>query len=141
MDSWTQGLTLYDVLLEAIQFDSDDESVQSTVLDLLSRSPKEAKKARRTLSFLLSNIVLLRRQDLLRFLLQEGIIVDASAVKSAAEMHFEPARDYLELLFKHGWDINKPLSNTESPVLRYVLPLGAGSQSDPWQRCTTERAT
>jgi len=28
---------------------------------------------------------------------------------------------YLELLFTHGWDINKALGATEPPVLRQVI--------------------
>ncbi|KAK4901419.1 hypothetical protein LTR49_027273 [Elasticomyces elasticus] len=46
------------------------------------------------------------------------------AVKAAVRLPPEPARFYLALLFSHGRDVNKALSNTEPPILRYASLTG-----------------
>lgn len=120
MATFVPPVTLYDLLLEAIQFGSDEEAYQA-VSEALSRPPAQASKALRTLSHILPDVIRLRKNHLLQYLLQNGVTVIAAAVKMAAGLLYESAKYYLELLFAHGWDINRALSNTEPPVLRYVI--------------------
>ncbi|KAK1045300.1 hypothetical protein LTR74_018157 [Friedmanniomyces endolithicus] len=120
MATFVPPVTLYDLLLEAIQFGSDEEAYQA-VSEALSRPPAQASKALRTLSHILPDVIRLRKNHLLQYLLQNGVTVIAAAVKMAAGLLYESAKYYLELLFAHGWDINRALSNTEPPVLSIAL--------------------
>lgn len=126
MDTVVLPLSLYDVLLDAIQFDSPEEVLQ-TVTYYLSLPPEHSEKTKRALSRLLSPIVRLRKDDLLELLfetlIEHGVSVDGMAVKAAVALQLQSATVYLDTLFALGWDVNTPLSNTEPPVLRYVLVI------------------
>ncbi|KAK1075669.1 hypothetical protein LTR74_000077 [Friedmanniomyces endolithicus] len=111
---------LYDILLENIQFDREDE-VCISIHELLHRPGPPAQKARRILSHLMPVMIHQDKLDLLNLLLQNDVEIDPEAVRAAAEQPFEEAKMYLELLFTHGWDINKALSATEPAVLSIAL--------------------
>lgn len=87
------------------------------------RTSMEANKARSVpkplsrYSALLAEAIRHRHDNILEVLLSEGIPVTASAVKVAAEGKSTRA---LSVLIGHGWEINKPLSASEPPMLRCV---------------------
>ncbi|KAM3417758.1 hypothetical protein BST61_g5988 [Cercospora zeina] len=112
--------SLYDILLDAIQFESPEEVVHRVTYNL-SLSPEHSQKTKRALSRLLSPIVRLQRHDLLELLfetlVEHGVSVDAMAVKSAVALPLQSATVYLDILFALGWEINAALGNTEPPVL------------------------
>ncbi|KAK1060375.1 hypothetical protein LTR12_013170 [Friedmanniomyces endolithicus] len=110
---------LYDILLEYIRFDREDE-VYISIYELLHLPGPPAQKARRILSHLMPVMIRLDKHDLLKLLLQNGIAINAEAVR-AAEQSFKRAKVYLDLLFAHGWDINRALGGSEPPVLSTTL--------------------
>ncbi|KAM3417759.1 hypothetical protein BST61_g5988 [Cercospora zeina] len=116
--------SLYDILLDAIQFESPEEVVHRVTYNL-SLSPEHSQKTKRALSRLLSPIVRLQRHDLLELLfetlVEHGVSVDAMAVKSAVALPLQSATVYLDILFALGWEINAALGNTEPPVLSVAL--------------------
>ncbi|KAK0280187.1 hypothetical protein LTR35_008338 [Friedmanniomyces endolithicus] len=111
---------LYDRLLEQIQFDRE-EGVCESIDDLLHQQGPLAKKAIRVLPHLMPTIIRLDKLDLLGLLLQNGIAINAEAVRAAAEQPLKRAKAYLDLLFAHGWDINRALGGSEPPVLSTAL--------------------
>ncbi|TKA29086.1 hypothetical protein B0A54_16196 [Friedmanniomyces endolithicus] len=61
-------------------------------------------------------MIRLEKLTLLNLLLQNDVAIAPEAVRAAAEQPFEEAKMYLDLLFTHGWDINKALGATEPPL-------------------------
>lgn len=116
--------SLYDVFLEAVQFDSPEEVLQRVTYHL-GLPPGHSNKAKRALSHVLAPIVRLRKHDLLELLfgtlLEHGVSVDRSAMKEAVALPFHLATVYLDMLFALGWDVNTALSNTEPPILSMAL--------------------
>ncbi len=55
--------------------------------------------------------------DTLEALLGEGVPVAGSSIKAAVEAK---STSILDMLLAHGWEINKPLSGSEPPMLRCV---------------------
>jgi hypothetical protein len=124
MDTVVLPPSLYDVFLEAVQFDSPEEVLQRVTYHL-GLPPRHSNKAKRALSHILAPIIRLRKHDLLEALfetlLEYGVSVEMSAIKEAVALPFPEATVYLDTLFALGWDINTALSNTEPPILRYDL--------------------
>ena len=58
-----------------------------------------------------------RHIDILEHLLIAGVPVTSSAVRAAANKR---CRQSLSLLLHFGWDINRPLSGDEPPILWYL---------------------
>lgn len=123
MDTVILPLSLYDVLLEAVQFDTSEEVLQRVTYHLgPDVPPKHTKKVKRALSHLLSSIVRFRNYDLLKLLfetlLEQDVSVDRRAVKEAVTQPTQSAIAFLDILFALAWDVNQALSNSEPPVLR-----------------------
>ncbi|KAK0250381.1 hypothetical protein LTS09_014533 [Friedmanniomyces endolithicus] len=110
---------LYEILLENIQFDRES-GVHESIHDLLHSPGPLGMKVRRILPHLMPVMIRLEKLTLLNLLLQNDVAIAPEAVRAAAEQPFEEAKMYLDLLFTHGWDINKALGATEPPVLRQL---------------------
>ncbi|KAF2211408.1 hypothetical protein CERZMDRAFT_117998 [Cercospora zeae-maydis SCOH1-5] len=126
MDTVILPPSLYDVFLEAIQFDTPEEVLQRVTYHLSPEvPPKHSIKAKRALSHLLSEIVRSRKHDLLELLfhafLENNVPVDGKAVKEAVALPLQSATASLTILFELGWGVNQALSNTEPPVLSVAL--------------------
>lgn len=129
MDTIVLPLSLYDIFLDAVQFDSPEEVLQRVEYHL-RRGPEHSVEAKHALSHLLAPIVTFRKHDLLELLfetlLENGITVHATAVKAAVALPLPFAAVYFDKLFALGWDVNTALSNSEPPVSSYVCSNTTG---------------